>query len=120
MATAALACAWISLPAVALPPVAAGIVFAWVWHLAQSLQRAASAVREIEIDATGSTRWRDRAGQWHDAKVLPGSYVSAWLVVVILGTSAGGRRALVLPPDAASGDDLRRLRAWLRWRLVRQ
>jgi hypothetical protein len=113
MAVAALACAWIGLPRPAFVAVGLGIILAWGWHLAL----AKATVRELELKATGEVRCRDGQGLWQDAEILAGSYVSNWLIVVILG--AGGRRLhpLVLLPDSAAGDDLRRLRAWLRWRL---
>ena len=119
MAGAALACAWISLPGLAFLALAAGIALAWAWHLAQALQRGGHCVRVLELDAKGSARWRDRSARWHEAEVLPSSYVSSWLVVVNLG--AGGRRgrSLVLLPDCAPAEDLRQLRVWLRWRLGR-
>ncbi len=119
MAAAALAGAWVSLPAAALPLVAAGIALAWAWHVAQALRRGDSALHVLELDAEGGARCRDGAGQWHEAEILPGSYVSAWLIVVILGAAGRRRRALVLLPDAAASDELRRLRVWLRWRLAR-
>ena len=119
MAGAALACAWIGLPSLAFPPVALGIVLAWGWHLAQALRQGTSGMRTLELNATGGVRCQDGMGQWHEAEILPGSYVSGWLVVVILG--AGGRRgrSLVLLPDSAAAEELRRLRAWLRWRFAR-
>jgi toxin CptA len=73
----------------------------------------------LELHATGGARFQDAMGQWHEAEVLPGSYVSGWLMVVILGTSGARRRSLVLLPDSAAAGDLRRLRVWLRWRLAR-
>ena len=117
MAGAALVCAWISLPALAFPPVAAGIALAWAWHLAQALQRGAGAARALELAAKGDIRWQDGSGQWHDAEVLPSSYVSDWLVVVNLGVAGARGRSLVLLPDCALAEELRRLRVWLRWRL---
>jgi hypothetical protein len=119
LAGTALACAWISLPGLAFPPVAAGIALAWAWHLALALQRGRSATLALELHATGGARCQDGLGQWHEAEILPGSYVSGWLIVLILG--AGGRRrsSLVLLPDAAASEELRRLRVWLRWRLAR-
>jgi hypothetical protein len=119
MAGAALGCAWISLPRLAFAPVAAGIVLAWAWHLAQALQRGAGSVRALELAAKGTARWQDRAGQWHESEVLPSSYVSDWLVVVNLGVRGGRGRSLALLPDCAAAEDLRRLRVWLRWRLGR-
>ncbi len=119
MAATALACAWISLPGLAFAPVAAGIALAWLWHLAQALQRGNSAMRTLELNAAGGARCQDGFGHWQEAEILPGSYVSGWLTVVILGASGGRRRSLVLLPDAAAAEDLRRLRVWLRWRLAR-
>ena len=115
MAMTALACGWAGLPGPAFAPVALGIILAWGWHLAQ----ARSAVRILELSETGAVRYQDGRGLWQEADILPGSYVSVWLIVVMLGR--GGRRArpLVLLADSAAAEDLRRLRAWLRWRLAR-
>jgi hypothetical protein len=119
MATAALACAWISLPPLAFAPVAAGIALAWAWHLAQALQRGAGTMHRLELTGQGDARWQDGSGQWHEAEILPSSYVSDWLVVVNLGATGARGRSLVLLPDCAVADELRRLRVWLRWRLER-
>ncbi len=120
MAAAALVCAWISVPPAAFLPIAAGIALAWAWHCAQALHWAPSAVRMLELDARGRTRCRDGTDVWHDAVILPGSYVSRWLIVLSLDAGDRRRRSLVLLPDTAGGDELRRLRVWLRWRLGRQ
>jgi len=119
MAGAALAAAWIGLPALAFPPVALGIVLAWSWHLARALQRGTAAIRALELNARGAVRYQDKLGQWHKAEVLPGGYVSGWLIVVILGAEGKRDRSLVLLPDSAETGELRRLRTWLRWRLAR-
>jgi hypothetical protein len=119
MAGAALACAGISLPLLAFPPVALGIGLASAWHLAQALQRGANAIRALELAATGNARWQDGLGHWHEAEILPSSYVSSWLVVVNLAPSGTRGRSLVLLPDCALAEELRRLRVWLRWRLGR-
>jgi hypothetical protein len=39
------------------------------------------------------------------------------LIVVILGKGGERGRSLVLLPDSAAAEELRRLRVWLRWRL---
>jgi hypothetical protein len=119
MAGATLACAWIIPPPLAFPAVAAGIALAWAWHLAQVLQRGAGTVRALELAAKGDARWQDGSEQWHEAEILPSSYVSDWLVVVNLGAGGASRRSLVLLPDSAVAEELRRLRVWLRWRLGR-
>ncbi len=118
-AGAALACAWISLPGLAFLPVAAGIALAWGWHLAQTLQWSRRHVHALELGAERSARWQDGARQWHEAEILPSSYVSDWLVVVNLGARDGRGRSLVLLPDCVAAEELRRLRVWLRWRRAR-
>ena len=119
MAGTALACAWISLPGLAFVPVAAGIVLAWASHLAQALQRGNRAARALELGAQNRARWQDASGKWHEAEILPSSYASDWLIVVNLRGSGPHRRSLVLLPDSAAAEELRRLRVWLRWRLAR-
>lgn len=120
MAAAALVCSWIGLPRLGFPPVAAGIAIAWVWHLAPALLRGRRAVRALEVGAKGDARWLDASGQWNEAEIQRGSYVSNWLVVVYLGAPGRHGRSLVLLPDSAAAEELRRLRVWLRWRLGRQ
>ena len=119
MAGAALACAWISLPGLAFVPVAAGIALAWASHLAQALQQGSRAARALELDEQGRARWQDGSRQWQEAEILPSSYASDWLVVVNLRGSGRRSRSLVLLPDCAAAEELRRLRVWLRWRLGR-
>ena len=119
MAGTALACSWIGLPGLAFAPVAAGIALAWASHVAQALQRGKRAARALELDARGSARWQDGSGLWQEAEVLPSSYASDWLVVVNLRGSGQRGRSLVLLPDCAAAEELRRLRVWLRWRLGR-
>jgi hypothetical protein len=115
----ALACAWISLPGLAFAPLAAGIALAWAAHLAQALQRGKRAARALELDAQGRARWQDGSGRLQEAEILPSSYASGWLVVVNLRESGRRGRSLVLVPDCAAAEELRRLRVWLRWRLGR-
>lgn len=115
MAGIALACAWISLPGLAFAPLAAGIALAWAAQLAQALQRGERAARALQLGGQGPARWQDGSGQWQEAEILPGSYVSDWLIVLNMRN-----RSLVLLPDCAPADELRRLRVWLRWRLGRQ
>lgn len=117
MAAAALACSWISLPLPAFLPAAAGIASAWWWHLAAALQRRRDAILAVELETDGTLGLQNRLGQWSQAGILPGGYVSTWLIVLSLAAEGGGRRSLVLLPDSAAKEDLRRLRVWLRWRL---
>lgn len=119
IAAAALACAWISLPALALPLVVAGIVLTWAWQLALALHRRDAAIHTLELNAAGGARYQDGLGQWREAGILPGCYVSRWLIVVALGAGGRRRHCLVLLPDSASEEQLRQLRVWLRWRRAR-
>jgi hypothetical protein len=119
VAAAALASVWISLPRQAFLPPAAGIALAWIWHLAPALQLGRRAVQALEIAPNGDVRWQDGSGRWAEAAIGDGGFVSSWLVVVTLSTKGNGSRALVLLPDCAAAEDLRRLRVWLRWRLGR-
>jgi hypothetical protein len=116
MAGAALVCAWIGLPGSAFAPAATGIVLAWGWHLVHALRRGKSALRALEMNSAGGVRCQDGLGQWQDLRLLPGSSVSRWLIVMILGEVGKRGRSLVLLPDSAAAEELRRLRAWLRWR----
>jgi toxin CptA len=119
VAASALACSWIALPGPAFAPVAAGIALAWAWHLETALQRGRRAARALELDAQGDARWQDGSGLWQEAEILPSSYASNWLIVVNLRGRGGRGRSMVLLPDSAAAEELRRLRVWLRWRLGR-
>ena len=119
MAGTALAAIWSSLPELAIVPIAAGIVLALVWHIPDALQGGTRGVRALELGAEGNARWQDGSGQWHEGLILPSSYVCGWLVVMNFGGNARAARSLVLLPDSAAAEDLRRLRVWLRWRLKR-
>ncbi len=117
MAVAALACTWISLPGAAFWPCAAGILLTWIWHIPPALQRGPRAVLGLDLGANGDIRWQDASGAWNGTGIRPGSYVSDWLIVVNLGVPGRRDRSLVLLPDCAAPEELRRLRVWLRWRL---
>lgn len=50
-----------------------------------------------------------------EAALLPGVFRSNHLIVLPLAFADGSKRRIVLWPDSAPADELRRLRAWLRW-----
>jgi membrane-bound toxin of toxin-antitoxin system len=105
-----------ALPGWALAPVIAGIALSCAATLAEALRRTSRSARAIELRADGRGAWCDRTGRRHEAILLAHSFVTPVLVVVTLKSDSGARKWIVLPPDAAEADDLRRLRAWLRWR----
>jgi toxin CptA len=117
MAAVALGCAWLSLSGIPLLLVATGIALAFILQVTGAGLQARRKVRCLELGTEGAARWQDGAGQWHQAEVLPDTFVSQWLIV--LNLAEGGRRSfsLVLLCDSAPADELRQLRVWLRWRL---
>lgn len=59
--------------------------------------------------------WRveTSAGQASDARLLPGSVVWSWLIVLNFRLASGARRSRLLLGDEADAEQLRRLRARL-------
>ena len=106
----------VSLEGLPLALSAAGVVFSALGTAGEALQRWRDSPMAIELRDDGRAAWRDRGEQWHETGLAPGGYVSPWLVILPLEGSGGRRKWLVIGPDAAPGEDLRRLRAWLRWR----
>lgn len=111
---AALALAAIGLAAL---PLGMGLVFgatvigllAWEWRQTRHVHR-------LRLAADGRLQCLDGQGAWCDAEVLGDSLASPALIVLRYRTAERRRaRSLVLLPDSAAADDLRRLRASLRW-----
>ena len=100
----------------ALGSAAAGVLLSAIWTTGQALQQWADSPLEIELREDGTGTWLDRRSRRHEIRVLPGGYVSVWLIIVLFTDSNGRRKWVVIPPDAAGDDDRRRLRVWLRWR----
>jgi hypothetical protein len=106
----------VSLEGTALALAAAGVALSGFRTAGEALLRWADSPCEIELRGGGGAAWRDRHGRWHQTSVASGGYVSPWLIIVPLAGSGWRRKWIVVAPDAASRDDRRRLRAWLRWR----
>jgi toxin CptA len=53
--------------------------------------------------------------EFSPARLLPGATAHPWLTVLRLADGHGTYR-LVIAPDSATPEELRRLRVWLRWR----
>jgi len=94
-------------PEFALGVVVIGLAL-WGW-------RRAAPVASLRIAADGRLQCLDDAAEWRDAEVLEDSFVSTALIVVRYRTADRQVRSLTLLPDSADADDLRRLRASLRW-----
>lgn len=50
-----------------------------------------------------------------DAEQMPGGYLSPYLIVLPLRPAGQRTVRLVLWPDSAPADDIRRMRVWLKW-----
>jgi hypothetical protein len=107
---AALGAAFVSLSFWPLLMVAAGVVLSGLLVTVAALQRLPGAVCALELCEDGGAQWRELDGSWHAATLQNEGYLSSWLVVLRLAEVGRGRRWLVLGPDSASPDDLRRLR----------
>jgi len=81
---------------------------AWGW-------RQSVPPTPLRLAPDGRLQCLDERLEWQDVEVLDDSFVS--LALVVLRYRAAGRRmrSLVLLPDSADPDDLRRLRVSLRW-----
>jgi toxin CptA len=77
--------------------------------------RRASQLAPLRLMADGRLQGLDEAGEWRDVEVLGDSFVSPTLVVLRYRMDGQSPRSLVLLPDSADADELRRLRVSLRW-----
>lgn len=111
----ALASAWISLAGWPLFLVGGGILVSAASRFTAAIHRSRGAVTALELHAEGRADWRDREGDWHEGRLRRAHFVSAVLIVIGLDQSERSRRWIVLLPDSAPADELRRLRVWLRW-----
>lgn len=70
----------------------------------------------LRIVADGRLQGMEASGEWGDAEVQGDSFVSTALIVLRYRSGQPPVRVLILLPDSASADDLRRIRVSLRWR----
>lgn len=80
------------------------------WH------EGPGAVRRLDVDLSGRIAVACASGSPRSGRIAPGSFVAPWLVVLYWKPD-GARfaRSIVLLPDMAGEQDLRRLRVLLRW-----
>lgn len=76
--------------------------------------RRATSVRAIERLEEGGWRLVGRDGGALAGRLAADAFVHPRLVILGFELDRGGRRHVVLLPDAADADGLRRLRVWLR------
>jgi hypothetical protein len=109
--------------AAAVPPVAkAAIAGALACAAVRAARRHAwqegpGAVGRFCVDLSGRMQVEGADGRVATGRLLDGSFVAPWLVVVSWRPD-GARmaRAIVVAPDAVGEQDFRRLRVLLRWR----
>lgn len=86
-----------------------------VFGVAASAARGALRKETLRLRPDGRLQGRDAAGEWRDVEVLGDSFVSPALVVLRYRLENAPTRSLALLSDSGTADDLRRLRASLRW-----
>jgi toxin CptA len=82
-----------------------------------ALRRSLSSFIAVEVREDDRAAVQTRDGEWHDARVLPTTYVSAVLTVINLRIPPRllARHAVIVP-DGIVAEDFRLLRVALRWR----
>jgi toxin CptA len=100
-----------ALPAGIQLALGAGVIGLVVWG-----RRRVRSTEVLRMAADGHLQCLGGEGEWRDIAVQGDSLVSVALVVLRYRIATDKRvRSLVLLPDSAGADDLRRLRVSLRW-----
>lgn len=74
------------------------------------------ATRRCVVDLAGHVEWEGSDGSVRHGRLVPGSFVAPWLVVIHWRPAgAWWTRTQLVAPDAVHPDDFRRLRILLRW-----
>ena len=109
----------------AITPLATGLRWALLGLLAavavESLERVVRlrgprAIRRFQVQRDGSIEVETASGARLEGRVRPGSFVAPWLVIVLWRPPGSLRdRTILVLPDMAPAEALRRLRVLLRW-----
>ncbi len=91
--------------------IAISLVHAWCTHI---WRIGPDALVAAEWDALGCWWVQRPGGELQSASLHGSSYVQPWLVILNFGLDGGGRRYLILPPDALEPEPFRRLCVRLR------
>lgn len=93
-----------------------GITLSCAGCVGDALRLWPSCPVRIRLDEDTGGRWTDRRGEVRTASSVVVSQVAAWLVILGLRQSRYRTRWVLVPADALSGEDHRKLRRWARWR----
>ncbi len=91
--------------ALAVLALAAGAVWRW--------RQNARGPRGLRVSQSGQLELLD--GEWHAAQIKGRPVVLPWMISLSLVVEARVTCRLILWPDCAGADGLRKLRVWLRW-----
>jgi len=104
----------------ALPLAVAGatgvliVISGWQSVWCEALGRGRHRVIELE-PGEGVCRYRLSQGDWKQGRVEESSRVLPFLVVIDVRATTNALVHLVVPRDAVTAEEFRRLRVWLRW-----
>ncbi len=112
----ALVAASASFSGAALWLIGGGTLVSAAGTVADALRSLPSSVLSFDLEENGSGSWQDRSGREHRILQVVPTWLGAGMVVLGLKERRWSTRWLVLLPDAAEAEALRRLRVWLRWR----
>ncbi len=103
---------WIKLVALAL--IAASLTHALLQY---AFLRTGASLVAVELRENDTANVLMRNGNWHQARILPTTYVSAVLTVVNVRVPPRIFAChMVIAPDSLGAEDFRCLRVWLRWK----
>lgn len=78
---------------------------------------ATGSICKLRLDPECSCSYQTRNGTWQDARLLGSSMVTPWLSVLnIRPEKSWLARHIVIFPDSADAESLRKLRVLLRWK----
>ena len=117
---AAIACAALFLPGWWMPALAStAIAGNLVFHIRRdALQRSGHAVTELLLKDGAQCELLLRNGETLAGSIEVSTFVASLLTVINVRLDGRGRRrSVILMPDSAPAEDLRRVRVWLRHRV---
>jgi hypothetical protein len=102
---------WLTIPFSVIIPLA-GIIVASLYQAVMThvLFRSTKSVTALIWDMSAGVKVTDREGKVREALIKKDFFVHPYLIILNLQLVEGGKRTLVLLPDSAEGESLRRLR----------